>query len=36
VPLALSESKIAGVIRQMARAAFGLPEKQAKKKRFLF
>lgn len=36
VPLAMSESNITRVIRQMARAAFGLPEKAAKKKRFLF
>jgi pilus assembly protein CpaE len=36
VPLALNESGISRVIREMARAAFGLPEKAARKKRFLF
>jgi pilus assembly protein CpaE len=36
VPLALNESGISRVIRKMARAAFDLPDKPAKKKRFLF
>jgi pilus assembly protein CpaE len=36
-PLALNESAIAQVIRQMARAAFNVPEKPARKKKmFLF
>jgi pilus assembly protein CpaE len=35
VPIAMSESGIARVIRQMARAAFNLPEKAEKKKKLL-
>jgi pilus assembly protein CpaE len=36
VPLALNQSNISRVIRQMARSVLGLPDKPAKKKRFLF
>ena len=36
VPLALNQSNISRVIRQMARGALGLPDKPVKKKRFLF
>ena len=35
VPLVMSESEISRVIRQMARAAFNLPEKAEKKKKLL-
>jgi pilus assembly protein CpaE len=36
IPLAMNQSGISRVIRQMARATFGLPDKPGKKKRFLF
>ena len=36
VPLAMNHTAIARVIRQMARAAFNLPEKPAKKKKTMF
>jgi pilus assembly protein CpaE len=36
IPLALNQSNISRVIRQMARGALGLPDKPVKKKRFLF
>ena len=36
VPLAMSQTNISRVIRQMARSSFGLPDKPVKKKRFLF
>jgi pilus assembly protein CpaE len=36
VPLAMNQTAIARVIRQMARAAFNLPEKPAKKKKMMF
>ena len=35
IPLAMTDAPIAQVIRQMARAAVGLPEKQAKKKKLM-
>jgi pilus assembly protein CpaE len=35
IPLAMTDTPIARVIRQMARAAFGLTEKQAKKKKLM-
>jgi hypothetical protein len=35
VPLVMNESEISSVIRQMARAALGLPEKAEKKKKLL-